>query len=169
FVGALGCALNVQLVRLARSLRAPPRSCTLLSSRLSLHRSDDVASVFASILVVVAIVVVVATVLVLVSIGRGDVGVDEQREKLTALDQLSVGARLVGLDVEQEPSGSQDVGGVDDSRSLLVLRDERWSARLGRIEERGIVMGDLEELAGRDLISPDLGHARVVAGVLVHD
>ena len=111
----------------------------------------------------------VATVLVLVSIGRGDVGVDEQREKLTALDQLSVGARLVGLDVEQEPSGSQDVGGVDDSRSLLVLRDERWSARLGRIEERGIVMGDLEELAGRDLISPDLGHARVVAGVLVHD
>src|SRR5205807_4898342 len=143
----------------ARSSPAPSRL-------LSLHRSDDVVSVYPHILVVVAIVVVaivvvVATVLVLVSIGRGDVGVDEQREKLTALDQLSVGARLVGLDVEQEPSGSQDVGGVDDSRSLLVLRDERWSARLGRIEERGIVMGDLEELAGRDLISPDLGHARV--------
>ena len=55
-------------------------------------------------MVVVAIVVVVVTVLVLVSVERGDVGVDEQREKLTALDQLSVGARLVGLDVEQEPA-----------------------------------------------------------------
>src|SRR5213593_2340254 len=32
FVGALGCALNVQRVRLARSLRAPPRSWTFLNS-----------------------------------------------------------------------------------------------------------------------------------------
>jgi hypothetical protein len=38
-----------------------------------------------------------------------DAGIDEQGQELAAFDQLGIRARLVILDVEQEPSLAEDV------------------------------------------------------------
>src|SRR6185369_3063252 len=79
-------------------------------------------------------VVVVAVVAAVVARRPADTRIDEEREELTSLDELRVGARLVRLDVEQEPAVAQDVGGVDDARRLLVLRDEGGIGRGGAVE-----------------------------------
>src|SRR5262245_23741403 len=119
----------------------------------------------------VAAIVVVVIVALATARGEADSRIDEQREQLAAFDQLGVGARLVRLDVEQEPSLAQDVGRVDDPRGFLVLGDEARVDRYWRaaVEELRVVRGDLDELARVDRIQPDLRDARAVAGILVHE
>src|SRR5262245_36773862 len=110
----------------------------------------------------VAAIVVVVIVALAAARGEADSGIDEQRKQLAPFDQLRVGARLVRLDVEQEPSFAQDMGGVDDPRGLLVLGDEARvdGDRRRAVEEFRIVRRHLDELARVDRVQPDLRDAR---------
>ena len=66
-------------------------------------------------------VVVTVTVTVLVVPGSSDARVDEQREELPPFDQLGIAARLVNLNIQQEPPWPEDVLRIDDAGRLLTI------------------------------------------------
>src|SRR5215510_1024723 len=115
-----------------------------------------------------ALVVVVVPVPLGFRLGHPDVRVQPQRQELPAFDEFRIAAQLVRLNIQQEPSFSQDVSNIDDSRGLFVVGDELRPLGVG-IEEPRIVGRDLDELAGLDRVQPDLRDEVVATGVLVHD
>jgi hypothetical protein len=71
---------------------------------------------------------------------------------------------MVRLHVGEEPTGPEEVGGVEDPRRLLVPGEE---PRRAGGEPQRIVLGEDRRLVGGDLVAPDLGEVILIARVLL--
>src|SRR5262249_55573630 len=77
--------------------------------------------------------------------------------------------RIMRLDVEEIPSGAENLRDVDDARAFLVNRERSGRCQIHAAEPAWVVLGDLHELVA-DVIEPDLRIVRRVAGVFLnHD
>src|SRR4029453_16442202 len=90
-------------------------------------------------------------------------GRDVDGEQLAALDEFA-GDGVVGLHVEQVPALAEEAG-RDDAGGLLVLGQEAGGSRG---ETAWVVLGDLGELAGADVVDPDTAEVGLTPDVLEH-